>query len=80
MARDCLPTPTEEPAHGSVVLVQSCTGTVYQRWFSDGLWHAPSLPGQRSPEALTWESLCRRSIVGAGPFLIHDAAEHEDHS
>lgn len=31
--------PEVEPAHGSVVLAFGPSGTAYQRFFSDGVWH-----------------------------------------
>ncbi len=32
--------PDVEPNCGSVVVAQSLTGTAFQRFFSDGLWHS----------------------------------------
>lgn len=45
----------EEPAVGSVVMAQSETGTVYQRHYSDGLWHGTG------GLVLTWDELRRQS-------------------
>ncbi len=41
----------EEPPYSSVVMSEGITGTIYQRFQSDGLWHSPS------GRVKTWESL-----------------------
>lgn len=39
----------EEPVEGSVVMTESTSGTAWQRFFSDGLWH--STTGKTKPWA-----------------------------
>lgn len=41
----------DEPRHGSIVLIHGATGTAFQRYFRDGLWHADG------HEPKTWEAL-----------------------
>jgi hypothetical protein len=41
----------EQPDYGSVVLAHGYTGTAYQRFYSDGLWHGTN--GQER----TWEQV-----------------------
>jgi hypothetical protein len=53
-----------EPEPASVVLTSGETGTAWQRWFSDGLWHST-----RSGGGKTWEwMLAQRNVV-----LVYDA-------
>lgn len=44
----------DEPVHGSVVLVNSTTGTAAQRFYNDGLWHFTT------GEVCNWERLFLR--------------------
>lgn len=52
---------TNEPPRGSVVLAFGLTGTAYQRWYSDGLWHGSN--GRVS----TWHELIQEAM---GNILI----------
>jgi hypothetical protein len=66
-----LPHDAPEPAHGSVVLSNNTTGTAYQRFFSDGLWHPTT--GKAN---FTWKQLqdtARR--YNTNVILIHDTKD-----
>jgi hypothetical protein len=52
-----------EPARGSVVMTNGLSGTAWQRFFSDGLWH--SVTGQVKP----WRHLFANSISGVAVIL-----------
>lgn len=51
-----------EPGHGSVVLVHGATGTAYQKFYSDGMWHGTN------GRVITWEEICTKPNP---PLIIH---------
>lgn len=57
-----------EPPSGSVVMVQGRTGTAYQRFHSDGMWHGTT--GQ----VLPWVELVAREARAKrdAPLVIYD--------
>lgn len=57
-----------EPPAGSIVLVQGRTGTAFQHFHSDHLWHGAT------GRVVTWEELVKREIEqGRGaPLLVYD--------
>lgn len=46
----------DEPPYGSIALLHGTTGTAYQRYFRDGLWHADGM------EPLTWVDLTGKGV------------------
>lgn len=64
-----------EPAFGSVLLAHGLTGTAFQRFFSDGLYHGTN------GKVLTFEELVTASLGTGGTghpvLLIHDAGPHD---
>lgn len=54
-----------EPPKGSVVLASGPTGTAWQRFNNDGLWH--STTGKRAP----WKTLMQSDRPGARTRLIY---------
>jgi len=61
-----------EPAHGSVLMVASVTGTAYQRFYADGRYHGATGDVRAFTELFT-NSAGRSQDV----FLIHDTAKVE---
>lgn len=59
----------EEPTYGSVVLVLGPTGTAYQRFFSDGLWHGTNGKVRTFAELLT--------IPSSEMIVIHNAPDED---
>lgn len=64
--------PTDpEPALGSVIMVEGETGTAYQRFYSDGLYHGTN--GRVAHYDLIKEHIRRHHEEGGSPvLLIHD--------
>ena len=60
---------TEEPPMGSVVLAEGTTGTAWQRFYRDGLWHSTTGRVHTWAELVSYEQQCKRA---AGPLLIHN--------
>lgn len=54
-----------EPPRGSVVMAAGPTGTAWQRFNNDGLWH--STTGKRAP----WKTLLKADRPGARTRLIY---------
>lgn len=74
LAEDTTPRPidTTEPPEGSVVLAHGTTGTAYQRFYSDGLWHGTN------GRVLTWTQVRNLTTDPTRPpLLIHEAEEDE---
>jgi hypothetical protein len=59
-----------EPPPGSVVLVHGVTGTAYQRFFSDGLWHAAG-----AVNGIGWNTLNALNN-NLGVIVLHDTTPH----
>lgn len=59
----------DEPYPSSVVLTQGQFGTAWQRYFSDGLWHSVTRPGE--PHDWQW-MITQRNLV-----LVYDAPERD---
>jgi len=53
-----------EPTYGAVVMVHGMTGTAYQRFYSDGLWHGTN--GQ----VCTWEDILAINVI-----VLHETGE-----
>lgn len=62
---------TPQPKHGSVVMTQGMTGTAWQRFYSDGLWH--SVSGQ----VRTWSDLLA-SNPNQGVAVLLSVTEEDD--
>lgn len=65
-------TESQEPSHGSVLLTQGPTGTAFQRFFSDGLYHGTN------GKVLTYAELLEQNRGTQRLLLIHDAAPFDD--
>lgn len=64
---------TPEPPHGSVILAYGLTGTAYQRFFSDGLYHSV-VPG-RVPVA--FDFFTQRAARDIKDYIVHTALEED---
>lgn len=60
---------SHEPHPASVVLVNGPTGTAWQRYFSDGLWHSV-----RGGRGRTWTEMLERQ---RNMILIFDAPKED---
>lgn len=58
-----------EPGHGSVVMTHGLTGTVWQRFYSDGSWHSTT-----GAVAEDWDDLWEH-VGRAGLALLLDVPE-----